>query len=59
MEIYTKKNLIIAIILISINLCFSKIDVKNKKSKGKCLFMLSDSSALNFHSLKRGIDQVK
>lgn len=48
------------IILLLIVLCYSEYDIDiNETSKGKCIFMISDSSAFNFHSLKSKEDENK
>lgn len=43
-------SIIILLLLNSLIQC--EYDVKNKKSRGKCILMISDSSAFNFHYLK-------
>ena len=48
------------IFLLLVALCNSEYDIKdNETCKGKCIFMLSDSSAFNFHSLKSKEDENK
>lgn len=48
------------VFLLLIILCYSRYDIEaNEKRKGKCIFMLSDSSAFNFHSLKSKEDENK
>jgi hypothetical protein len=48
------------IVLLLIVLCYSEYDIKNNETcKGKCIFMLSDSSSINFHYLKSKEDENK
>lgn len=53
-------NITNIIFLLLITLCHCEYDIKdNETCKGKCIFMLSDSSAFNFHSLKSKEDENK
>ena len=46
--------------LLLLSLSYSGFDIKdNETCTGKCIFMLSDSSAFNFHSLKNKEDENK
>ena len=40
------------IIVLVIDLCQSSIKVNDLNAKGQCMFLLSDSSIINFHYLK-------
>ena len=42
----------IILIILVIDLCQSSIKVTDLNAKGQCMFLLSDSSIINFHYLK-------
>ena len=42
----------IILIIFVIDLCQSSIKVNDLNAKGQCMFLLSDSSIINFHYLK-------
>lgn len=58
MKAYIPKNFYFVHFILLITL-FQSGNLENITSKGKCIFMKSDSSAYNFHYLKSGKDENK
>ena len=48
----TINHLRIILIILVIDLCQSSIKVTDLNAKGQCMFLLSESSIINFHYLK-------
>lgn len=56
-----QKSFLLSFFILSLLISFihSDDDIKNKNSRGKCLFMITDSLAYNFHYLKNGKNENK
>ncbi len=58
MKAYMPEKLFFINFILLITFCQSD-NHKNITSKGKCIFMIDDSSAYNFHYIKSGEEQNK